>query len=419
MPQRYVYSRDLPGPPLPGALNLPAAARIRPPTPADAEALADLMLESFRDTPDYHGETLDQARATSVSILTAWKGCRCWTARGCALSRNTGRCLPDRPVERAGHGAGVLPHDPDRMEGARFGRTLAARALAEPGRARRAPGRAVITEGNVPSEQIFAGSVLCGGPGVHRFHHATVCALLDIAPPALAGTRRSRGARRGPGPGPRSSRALPDRCARRAGGVALSQAQGNFAPVQEHAPVSLCCAVSIPQDAGVFCSMFTGALPEDHGIRRYERPVLHCDTLFDALIRAGKRVAMVAVKGSSMDLIFSRASDGLFLRALRRRGGSAGPGPARTDAYDVLVSTSRLRRRPAPDNSRVARALQAFRAHIATFARIAAAFDRCWGQFRRAILFTPDHGAHVDSASGKGRTETAFRRICGCGTFSG
>src|SRR5258706_14345046 len=41
-----------------------------------------------------------------------------------------------------------------------------------------------------------------------------------------------------------------------------------------------------------------------HGIKRYERPVLSCDTIFDALARAGKKVAIVAVRDSSIDLIF-------------------------------------------------------------------------------------------------------------------
>ena len=53
-----------------------------------------------------------------------------------------------------------------------------------------------------------------------------------------------------------------------------------------------------------YASVFTGAKPETHGIMKYEKPALTCDTLFDAFIRAGKRVALVAVKNSSIDLIF-------------------------------------------------------------------------------------------------------------------
>ncbi len=37
-----------------------------------------------------------------------------------------------------------------------------------------------------------------------------------------------------------------------------------------------------------FATMYTGAQPSVHGIRKYEKPVLSIDTLFDALARAGK-----------------------------------------------------------------------------------------------------------------------------------
>ena len=59
-----------------------------------------------------------------------------------------------------------------------------------------------------------------------------------------------------------------------------------------------------PKTPVCFASLFTGGTPEQHGIKRYERPVLSCDTVFDALARAGKKVAIVAVRDSSIDLIF-------------------------------------------------------------------------------------------------------------------
>lgn len=75
--------------------------------------------------------------------------------------------------------------------------------------------------------------------------------------------------------------------------------------------ITQCCpqrfsvaAVVPPKTPVCFASVFTGAPPEVHGIRRYERPTLTCDTLFDALVRAGRRVAIIAVRESSIDLIF-------------------------------------------------------------------------------------------------------------------
>src|SRR5690606_5858086 len=75
--------------------------------------------------------------------------------------------------------------------------------------------------------------------------------------------------------------------------------------------VTKCCpqrvdvsAVVPPRTPVCFASLFTGAPPEVHGIRRYERPVVTCDTLFDVLVRCNRRVAIVAVRNSSIDIIF-------------------------------------------------------------------------------------------------------------------
>ena len=56
-----------------------------------------------------------------------------------------------------------------------------------------------------------------------------------------------------------------------------------FEPVARHAPTSVeACAVMPSVTPVCFASMFTGAPPDTHGIRKSERPTLTCDTLFDA-----------------------------------------------------------------------------------------------------------------------------------------
>ncbi|MEI6578309.1 MAG: alkaline phosphatase family protein, partial [Eubacteriales bacterium] len=73
----------------------------------------------------------------------------------------------------------------------------------------------------------------------------------------------------------------------------------DFAPVLKHTQVSVPLITVMPSVTPVcFASMYTGTLAEVHGIEKYEKPVVTIDSLFDALIRAGKRVAIVAVKGS-------------------------------------------------------------------------------------------------------------------------
>ena len=53
-----------------------------------------------------------------------------------------------------------------------------------------------------------------------------------------------------------------------------------------------------------FGTMYTGAQPEIHGIQKYEKPVITIDTIFDALIRAGKKVALITYGKCSMSRIF-------------------------------------------------------------------------------------------------------------------
>jgi len=61
------------------------------------------------------------------------------------------------------------------------------------------------------------------------------------------------------------------------------------------------CELSLPMRSPMpsvtpvcFGTMYTGAQPEVHGIQKYEKPVIKIDTLFDALVRGGKKVAIVA-----------------------------------------------------------------------------------------------------------------------------
>ena len=53
-----------------------------------------------------------------------------------------------------------------------------------------------------------------------------------------------------------------------------------------------------------FATMYTGVQPEIHGIKTYAKPVVKTDSLFDALVRAGKKVALVTYSSCSLSAIF-------------------------------------------------------------------------------------------------------------------
>ena len=78
-----------------------------------------------------------------------------------------------------------------------------------------------------------------------------------------------------------------------------------FERVTSRCHVTLKMATVMPSVTPVcFATMYTGASPDVHGIKRYEKPVLQCDTIFDAMIRAGKKCAIVATEGCSIAHIF-------------------------------------------------------------------------------------------------------------------
>jgi len=162
-------------------------------------------------------------------------------------------------------------------------------------------------------------------------------------------------------------------------------------------------AVFPPKTPVCFASMFTGAPPEVHGIRRYERPVLTCDTLFDALARAGKRAAIVAVKDCSMDIIFRN-------RAIDYYTGDYDPQVlelalelVREDRHDFIVAYNQeyddVLHKLGPESHE---AVAAARRHVETFVRLWQATEEHWAGHNRALLFAPDHGAHFDVERGRG-----------------
>jgi hypothetical protein len=232
----------------------------------------------------------------------------------------------------------------------------------------------------------------------------TLCALTGVRPPALC-----------------ESAALAEVVA--AAGDVLVQKCLIFAPdaigkhlfdryptwaeaVRRFAPVGALLRSIMPSLTPVcFASAFTGAPPARHGVQTGEkpRPVLRCDTLFDALLRAGKRVAIVAGPDSSIGRLFldramdyypERCDSEATVRTLALLG---------KDQHDVIVVYHSAYDDTMHATSPFAeQALQAAQSHVETAAALAAAFNRCWAPYRRAIVFAPDHGAHTDPASGRG-----------------
>ena len=235
---------------------------------------------------------------------------------------------------------------------------------------------------------------------------ATACALLGIAPPRLADPAVQPGilAAAGDGPVERMLIYAPDAVGRHL----LKRFNPEFDAVREHAPVELELTSMMPSYTPVcFASLFTGAAPEVHGIRKYEKPQLGCDTFFDALTRAGKRVALAAVADSSMDTIFRARDYDHFTETYDPHVTHRARKLIEAGEHDVIIAYHQqyddhlhLTEPFSPE------ALHAFRLHLLSFSRLARHCARHWAGSSYALAFTPDHGAHYDAEKDMGNHGT-------------
>ena len=177
-----------------------------------------------------------------------------------------------------------------------------------------------------------------------------------------------------------------------------------FEAVEKIAPIEVAMKSVLPTYTPVcFSSMFTGAPPEVHGIRKYEKPVLGCDTLFDALARAGKKTAIVAVKNSSIDLVFRNRKIDYYTEEYDSHVESRVLKILKTVDYDfILVYHQEYDDLMHASTPRDPKALEAFKRHLHSFETLATAFNKRYAAKDRVVAFTPDHGTHIDAITGKG-----------------
>lgn len=166
-------------------------------------------------------------------------------------------------------------------------------------------------------------------------------------------------------------------------------------------------AVMLSYTPVCFASMFSGALPETTGIRKYEKPVLQIETLFDVLEKDDKRVAIVAVRDSSIDIIFRGRRINYYSEAYDNEATERAIELMEKDEVDFILLYNQeyddLMHRSHPFSDQ---AIKAMHNHLATFQRLAEVFNRAWANHDRVIAFTPDHGAHFDKEKNMGNHGT-------------
>ena len=119
--------------------------------------------------------------------------------------------------------------------------------------------------------------------------------------------------------------------------------------------------------------------------------------------RSGKRVAIVAVKDCSIDRIFRDRNVAYFSEKYDPEVGQRCKSLLETGNFDFILAYQQeyddTMHATTPFDQR---AIQAADRHIRYFSEICDSFDRNWKNVDRAILFAPDHGAHLDPVSKKG-----------------
>lgn len=181
-----------------------------------------------------------------------------------------------------------------------------------------------------------------------------------------------------------------------------------FSDFRDARTVSVPLRAELPPKTPVcYASIFTGARPSVHGIAKYEKPVLKCDTLFDALSRAGRKAAIVAVEGASMDRIFRERPIDYFSEEYDSGVTNRTVALLCAGVHDFIVSYVQ-----AYDDSLhrtgpfAAASLQAARATAAKYSIVRTAFDRYWSAYDRVLIIAPDHGGHATPTGGDHSDDT-------------
>lgn len=173
--------------------------------------------------------------------------------------------------------------------------------------------------------------------------------------------------------------------------------------VEEHTELSVPMACEMPSVTPVcFGTMYTGAQPSVHGIQKYEKPVIRIDSLFDAMIRAGKRCAIVAHKKCSMGAIFLERNMDYYLYSSWAEVNAKGVELILKDEYDLLIvyngNYDAAMHKYAPEGLE---ALCELRANAEAFGMFSELIREHWKGHDTLVGFAMDHGCHeIDDGCG-------------------
>ncbi len=171
-----------------------------------------------------------------------------------------------------------------------------------------------------------------------------------------------------------------------------------FAPVYKHTSMGIPFLSTVQSVTPVaHASMYTGMDPEGHGIKTYVRPQLQCDTLYDQLINAGKKVAIIAMTNSTFLHIFTgRNLDYYDVEPTTVAIEQKALELIAMDKYDVIsIHTFAYDTASHAYGPESKEALNAIALEAEVFDHIALALNEYKNKHRILLSYSPDHGQHL------------------------
>ncbi len=144
-----------------------------------------------------------------------------------------------------------------------------------------------------------------------------------------------------------------------------------------------------------FASMYSGVMPDVHGIKKYEKPVLTVNTIFDSFINAGKKAAIVSTARDSISMIFLNRNMEYFIYDTPEEVNKKALELIDEDRFDLIViyngnydGTMHKFGPEAPES------LAALEKNIDFYSELVEKINLQWKDHKVFYGFCPDHGCH-------------------------
>ncbi len=169
-----------------------------------------------------------------------------------------------------------------------------------------------------------------------------------------------------------------------------------FLPVLQHACLSLPVASVMPSVTPVcFASMYSGLLPEKHGIQTYTKPVLTVSTLFDCAIAQGHTPLIISTEGDSITKIFLERNMDYIVCQTPEECNVKAMAAIQENRHDIIVvyngNFDATMHRWGPESPE---ALSQLTHNAQSYASLCAAARDAWQGLAAMTAFLPDHGCH-------------------------